>query len=400
MEQENILQNAELSDRFAPYRNDESLQTAAGWAPWWLPAPPGAPEWKDRQPTFDAYALENQTVQRVSSPYATHTAGLWQQVPAAPGNRYELSVMAQAWSSEDEKPGSRREAGDVNVQIGFDPTGGLDASSPIVIWSNPVQPVSYWATLRLVAEAQSNIVTIFLRSAPSLPKRQQSVFWYNAVLVPEGNYKRHLAIVGPGDTHITLLPEAPEPDAQVQVEASATRNHPFVELAVTRPDGQRAAAIFERSLQKDGRFIWRYNFTAAAEGLYDIRFVGDRGARLLAQRLIRVARQTQLVPSGDPRTSYRRVYVLLPPTATEKWIVAAARGSFAGRYTVGFSADDAGIGDLEHRHVIAINPHHWPGVLTAAWFTQNYPGVTFTPVVANNPEDLEEWLRHWSVDAA
>jgi hypothetical protein len=400
MEQENLLQNAELAEGFAPYRNDETLQTASGWAPWWLPARPGEPSWKDRQPTFDAFALDNHTVQRVASPYGTHTAGVWQQVPAAPGNRYELTVMAQAWSSEDEAPGSQREASDVNVQIGIDPTGGLDPSSPLIVWSKPIQPLSYWATLRLVAEAQSNVITVFLRSAPSLPKRQQAVFWYNAVLIPEGNYKRHITIVGPGDTHINLIPDDPEPEDQVYVEASATRNHPFVELVVTRPDRQQAAAVFEGSSQKDGRSIWRYSFIAGNEGLYDIRFVGDKGARLLAQRLVRVSRQTQLVPSGDARTGYRRVYVLLPPTATEKWIVAAARGSYAGRYTVGFSADDAGLGDLEQRHVIAINPHHWPGVLTAAWFRQNYPGVTFTPVVANSPEDLEDWLRHWSPDGS
>jgi hypothetical protein len=399
MDQENLLQNAELSEGFGPYRNDEGLQTAAAWAPWWLPARPGEPSWRDRQPTFDAFRLDNQTVQRVSSPYATHTAGLWQQVPSAPGNRYELSVLAQAWSSEDEGKGNLREASDVNVQIGIDPTGGLDPSSPLIVWSAPVQPLGHWATLRVVSEAQANVITAFLRSAPSLPKRQQSIFWHNAVLLPDGHSKRNIAIVGPYDTHINLLPESPEPEEQVFVEASATRNHPFVELVVTRPDRQRAASVFDGSMQKDGRSIWRYSFTADNEGLYDIRFVGDRGARLLAQRLVRVARQTQLVPSGDARTNYRRVYVLLPPTATEKWIVAAARGSYSGRYTVGFSADDAGLGDLKERHVIAVNPHHWPGVLTAAWFRQNYPGVMFTPVVANSPEDLESWLQNWYVDS-
>ncbi|NLF66494.1 MAG: hypothetical protein GX579_18020 [Chloroflexi bacterium] len=396
MDQENLLQNPGLGEDFGPYRNDETLQTAAGWAPWWLPAAPGEPSWKNCQPVFDAYELDNLTVQRVSSPFATHTAGLWQQVPAAPGNRYELTALAQAWSSEDEKPGSKREASDVNVQIGIDPTGGLDPSSPLIVWSDPAQPLSYWGTLRLVAEAQANTITIYLRSAPSLPKRQQSVFWHNVVLLPEGHYKRNLAIVGPGDTYINLLPEEPEPEEVVEVEVSAVRNHPYVELAVRRPDRQRAVAVFGGARQKDGRAIWRYTFSADMEGLYDIRFVADRGARLLAQRLVRVSRQMQLVPSGDPRLSYRRVYVLMPPTATEKWIVAAARGSYAGRHTIGFSADDAGIGDLEHRHVIAVNPHHWPGVLTASWFRQNYPGVKFTPVVANSPEDLEAWLRNWT----
>jgi hypothetical protein len=126
--------------------------------------------------------------------------------------------------------------------------------------------------------------------------------------------------------------------------------------------------------------------------------VGDGGARLLALRLLQVAREVQLVPSNAPRQHYRRVYVLLPPTADEKWLLAAARGSFIGRYTIGFSADDAGLGDLEQRHVLAVNPHHWPQVLTEAWFQQHYPGAEFTAVVANNPADLEAWLQNWEME--
>ena len=42
MDQENLLQNPGLGEDFGPYRNDETLQTAAGWAPWWLPAAPAS----------------------------------------------------------------------------------------------------------------------------------------------------------------------------------------------------------------------------------------------------------------------------------------------------------------------------------------------------------------------
>jgi hypothetical protein len=182
------------------------------------------------------------------------------------------------------------------------------------------------------------------------------------------------------------------------VAVSSIRNHPFVTLLINRPDGTQNTAVFRGSEEKDGRIIWRYTFHTDQQGLYDLRFAGDRGARLLAQRLVRASRQTQLVPSGEPRETYRRIYVLLPPTATDKWLISAARGSYTGRYTVGFSADDAGLGDLEERWVIAVNPHHWPGVLTAAWFKQNYPGVTFIPLVANTPDDLEAWLKKWDPD--
>jgi len=395
MEQKNLLQNGDLDRDYGAYRNEESLQTASGWAPWWVPGRPGEPEWKNKRPTYSAFELDERTVQRLDSAYATHTAGLWQQVPAAPGNRYELSVAAQAWSSESDVPGSQKEASDVNLQIGVDPTGGLDPGSPLVEWSKPRQPLSYWETIRLSFQAQANVITIYTRSAPALPKRQQAAFWRDALLLPSGRYKRALTIVGPGDTHIALEPEHPEPEERVAVAVSSMRNHPFVALMITRPDNQQAMAVFQGSDEQDGRTIWRYTFRTDLPGLYDLRFAGDRGARLLAQRLVRASRQTQLVPSGEPRDTYRRVYVLLPPTATEKWLLAAARGSYTGRYTVGFSADDAGLGDLEERHVIAVNPHHWPGVLTAAWFKQNYSGVNFTPVVANTPEDLEAWLKKW-----
>jgi hypothetical protein len=33
--------------------------------------------------------------------------------------------------------------------------------------------------------------------------------------------------------------------------------------------------------------------------------------------------------------------------------------------------------------------------LTPTWFEQHYPGVVFTAVVANTPQDLESWLKEW-----
>ena len=174
---------------------------------------------------------------------------------------------------------------------------------------------------------------------------------------------------------------------------SSTRNHQYSDLLVTRPDNKLTSVIARGATLDGDRHLWRYEFKTDQDGLYEVRFVGDKGARLLALRLLRAAHDVQLVPSDKSRFNYRRVYVLLPPTANQSWLLAAAKGGFDGRYTIGFSADDAGIGDLESRHVLAVNPHHWPEVLTASWFQQHYPGVQFTAVVANKPEDLEVWLR-------
>ncbi len=101
----------------------------------------------------------------------------------------------------------------------------------------------------------------------------------------------------------------------------------------------------------------------------------------LAERLTQYC-ERQLFPEapsparGQPREQYARVYVLLPPTATPAMAQAAARRFFGPRNTLGYSADDAGIGDLDTRTIIAIDPEAWGGDLRA-WFTQHYPGVRY-----------------------
>lgn len=96
---------------------------------------------------------------------------------------------------------------------------------------------------------------------------------------------------------------------------------------------------------------------------------------------------------GTPRVPYERTYVLLPPQADQAWAEAVVMATWdTRRFTVGGSADDAGIGDLPVRRVIAVNPEGWPGDL-AAFFAKHYPGVALVPVSAESPEELAEILR-------
>ncbi len=71
---------------------------------------------------------------------------------------------------------------------------------------------------------------------------------------------------------------------------------------------------------------------------------------------------------GDPRVQYDRIYILLPPTADREWALAAVDASWQFRRTIGGSADDAGVGNLDRRKVIAVNPEAWGRATTAmAW---------------------------------
>ena len=65
------------------------------------------------------------------------------------------------------------------------------------------------------------------------------------------------------------------------------------------------------------------------------------------------------------------------------------------RWTVGTSADDAGIGDLSIRRVMAINPSPW-GASLKAFYEQYYPGAEYRAVEARTPTELEAMLTSWS----
>lgn len=95
---------------------------------------------------------------------------------------------------------------------------------------------------------------------------------------------------------------------------------------------------------------------------------------------------------GKPREQYGRTYVLLPPGTDQSWADAVIRATWdKSRYTLGGSADDAGIGDLDRRHVKAINPHLWPSDL-GAFFNSYYPGVTMETLTAGSPQELYQLL--------
>jgi len=101
-------------------------------------------------------------------------------------------------------------------------------------------------------------------------------------------------------------------------------------------------------------------------------------------------------PRGQPRTQYTRTYVLLPPSADAAWARAAVEGMWdKKRYTVGSSADDAGIGDLDVRRVIAVNPEMWPGDQRLEdFYKQYYPDVQYEPLAAATPAELKQKLAN------
>ena len=108
---------------------------------------------------------------------------------------------------------------------------------------------------------------------------------------------------------------------------------------------------------------------------------------------------------GRPRIDYERTYWLMPPDATvEEWIATATR-SFETHGTIGFSADDAGIGDLKVRKVVLMYPTRQPPGI-CSWFETHYPGVeviyedAMKPIPIVNVESKAKVGLHGSADGS
>lgn len=78
---------------------------------------------------------------------------------------------------------------------------------------------------------------------------------------------------------------------------------------------------------------------------------------------------------GRPRVQYAREYWVVDSRATLGQVQQIVNQAHRGRKTVGFSYDDAGIGDLDRRHVVVWGNEH-PQQVLVDWYEQFYPGVS------------------------
>jgi hypothetical protein len=176
----------------------------------------------------------------------------------------------------------------------------------------------------------------------------------------------------------------------------------------------RQLVWYDEELQKDDYVVGATIFTWGSYGQPWADF--DVAGTAVADKLIKHARADPAKPfvypkfegeeeeeedkeedgelRGQPRAQYARTYVLLPPNAGAAWARAVVESTWdKERYTIGGSADDAGIGDLEARRIIAVNPHHWPGTQSLKdFYGKYYPGVKYEPITAGTPAELKQKL--------
>lgn len=157
-----------------PYHEDEehsTVKVAEGWTYWASDGKPPErdgpcqlPEYKPLPKSEDVHRVyEGNVAQCWFIRWKIMDAGIYQRVDSVAGADYQFSIMCQAWCSDKNDP--RVSDGELNVQIGIDPTGGTDPFAPSVVYSDWkwVGP-EYERYLSPRVQAKGAKLTVFVRA--------------------------------------------------------------------------------------------------------------------------------------------------------------------------------------------------------------------------------------------
>jgi hypothetical protein len=407
-----------------PYEKDVgNIFTPSGWVTWFRhdPGTWDQPEVRDAWARHDPRRTHSgEKGMLLFTFFRKHDAGFFQRVRVGRGKRVSLTGWAHAWSNHKDGPhpsdgrwseGAGYKAGfmlegeapddnwrNFTFSVGIDPKGGTDPFADTVVWGQGAHIYNEYAQVPAVeATSQARFVTVFLRSKTLWPFKHSDAYWDDAELVLVSEEDADEADEVPEEAprvRLAFHPARPKVGETVKIEARSQTVLADVRLAKVR---QPSGAELERSevvTGQDGKWhTWTYVTSPLSEvGRHRVVFRASGGAKA-AGRFVCVSAEAKLEPRGLPRQQYERTYILLPPDAGVAWAVAAVDVMWDKyRFTIGNSADDAGIGDLDVRRVIAVNPDQWPDDLRA-FFEEHYPGVEYSAIAAGNLSQLREKLE-------
>ncbi len=166
----NLLLNPGFEQPYVAVGGDTTMRVATNWQPWYLP--PGSASSVNAQPEYkpapDTRIRSGLAAQEYNTFFATHTAGVYQRVAVSPGSKLRFAVWVYVWSSATfENPDVSEDPNDVVINVGIDPAGGTDATSPNIVWSDDAEYYDQYREMSVTATATGTAVTVFVRTAPT-----------------------------------------------------------------------------------------------------------------------------------------------------------------------------------------------------------------------------------------
>ncbi len=228
----NLLQNPGFEGTYVPSSGDPTQLVASGWTAWNVAHKASDPGFVNLTPDFRSGANPKRVhggsgAQEIFTFFATHTGGVFQRVAVANGSKVRFSAFVNVWSTSLDDPNVSEQPGRIQVQVGIDPKGGTNGESTTIVWSDPQQFYDEYRELSVEATAASDFVTVFVKSAPKDPVKNNNTYVDDASLVVTGQPQATTAPTNPPSTT-----QAPTAVAQQPTNTSAagvpTREGTFV----------------------------------------------------------------------------------------------------------------------------------------------------------------------------
>ena len=206
----------------------------------------------------------------------------------------------------------------------------------------------------------------------------------------------------------TITPQEAEDALRVDLEQRAKRLEQQLTVALT-PNQTTAFldAAFNLGSVPSPCILYA-NSNQWQEAADELRKYCHAGGEKLPALVRRREQESRLIEvdimKGEPRVQYDRVYHLVGPDASIDEFVEAAKKVYETKGTIGFSADDAGIGNLDSREVV-LHGEQPEGI--EEWFNEHYSGVKVTdgdliekPIETPKPPVFEPSSALWGLHAS
>lgn len=190
----NLLTNPGFEGEFIEHEGLDSVRVAEGWIPWWTEELDNEPAWARpeyrpvnlAEAAFRVYSGE--TSQNWNTFHASHFAGIYQQVEdVIPGVTYRFTIQTQVWSSTEDNPATKSTLpSNPHLQVGIDPFGFWNEFSSDIVWSDEAlmnEVIDQWGEMSVEIEAQSDTITVYIRSRPEFANKRNELFFDEANLI-------------------------------------------------------------------------------------------------------------------------------------------------------------------------------------------------------------------------
>lgn len=184
-QEENLLENPGFEDGF------DGSQVGNDWVSWVsnsadAPGFQEAPEYLAATSASDKGLIpqvrSGDEAQSMFSFFATHDAGIYQQVDVTEGTELRFSIYAHVFSNNLADVDRSENPGGVTIRVGIDPNGGTDPFANDIVYTEPFITYDTFVQYSVIATAESDTVTVFVRSTITEPVQNTIVFLDDAVL--------------------------------------------------------------------------------------------------------------------------------------------------------------------------------------------------------------------------